>query len=95
MSDIVRLTMNYIIDIRDRRQVTLPNEFLQALSLAVGDQIALEVKEKKAIIKPLKTQALNTLKAIQTSFKKARLSEKELQNSGQKIRQRLVKQIYG
>lgn len=87
--------MSYIANIRDRRQVTLPASMLQQLSLSVGDRLSFEIQDKKIIAQPLKTQSLNTLKAIQKAFTKAKVSEVGLQKSGQSLRKKLVKEVYG
>jgi len=47
------------------------------------------------VAKPIKSQALDTLKAIQKSFSKTGISELELQESGKDLRKQLVKEIYG
>lgn len=87
--------MNYILDIRDRRQVTIPARVLEMFDLKVGDKLALDVMGKKAEIKPVKELALDSAKAISKAFKKAKITEKELLESGEVIRKRLVAEKYG
>jgi len=87
--------MSYIANIRDRRQITLPASILQKLSLSIGDKLVFQIKNKMLVAKPIKSQALDTLKAIQKSFSKTGISELELQESGKDLRKQLVKEIYG
>lgn len=87
--------MSYIVSIRDRRQMTVPREVLEELSLSVGDRLVLEIREKKMIAKPVKTQSLDTLRAIKRVFQEAELTEDEFQKSGQKVRKELGQKLYG
>ncbi len=88
MSDIIRL-MSYTIDIRQRRQVTLPNEVLKQLGVAVGDSIEIKVEGKKAILKPKKQIALEVLKEIQRIVRESGISEKEMQENLRRIRRQI------
>lgn len=87
--------MNYIVDIRDRRQVTLPVDILSQLRLAIGDSLVLSIDNQRITAKPLKKQSIETLVALQNVIQKTGVSESEFQKSGQKIRTELVKEIYG
>lgn len=87
--------MPYLINIRDRRQITLPKDILEQLSLSIGDNLVVEVERKKLIAKPVKNQTLDTLKTIQKAFQKAKINEQELQKNGLVLRKKLVKQAYG
>lgn len=87
--------MVYIVNIRERRQITLPREVLNQLAVFEGDKLAISVVGKSLVAKPVKEQALDTLKAIQKAFKGTKISEEKLQRSGRKIREKLVKEIYG
>ena len=87
--------MPYITSIRDRRQVTLPAEMLQKLSLSVGDKLAFQIEDKKLVAKPVKSQSMDTIKSIQQTFQKVGITEKELQTSGQNLRSKLNKELYG
>ena len=87
--------MNYIINIRDRRQITLPAAVLSQLLVNEGDKLSLEVVNQKIIARPVKEQAMNNLKAIQKAFQESGVTEKELQESGVKIRKQLVEKLYG
>lgn len=87
--------MNYIVDIRERRQITLPAEVLNQLKLTVGDSLVLSIDDQKLTAKPLQKQSVETLTALQNVIQKTNVSESEFQNSGQKIRAKIVKEIYG
>ena len=87
--------MSYIASIRDRRQMTLPREILQKLSLSVGDKLAFKISNKKIVAKPIRSQSLDTLKAVQKAFQKTKITEGELQESGQKLRTKLSQKLYG
>jgi len=67
--------MPYLANIRERRQITLPAEMLQKLSLSIGDRLVFQIKDKTLVAKPIKTQSLDTLKAIQKEFQKAGITE--------------------
>jgi len=73
--------MNFTIDIRPRRQATLPNALLQIMGVSVGDQLEITIKNKQALIKPKKQIALEALKAIQKAFGESGISLKQLQQS--------------
>jgi len=87
--------MTYIVNIRPRRQITIPQEVLNQLLVSQGDKLSLEVVNKKIIVKPVKEQAIDSLKAIQKAFQKTKISEAELQESGEKIRKNLADKLYG
>jgi len=87
--------MVYIVNIRERRQITLPADILTQLDLAAGDKLAFQVEKQKLVAKPIRAQAADTLRAIQEAFQKAKISESELQKSGRKLRKKLVRGIYG
>jgi antitoxin component of MazEF toxin-antitoxin module len=87
--------MKATINIRPRRQVTLPKELLEELSLSVGDKIQIEVKNNQLVGKPIVDYTLNNIETIQNVLQDADISEDELQESGEKIRKDLVKEKYG
>jgi len=86
--------MTFIVNIRDRRQITLPADILDKLGLSVGDNLAIQVKKQELVIKPLREQTVDTLKAIQKVFQESKINEKELQEAGQNLRKKLAKGIY-
>ena len=86
--------MTFIVNIRDRRQITLPADILDKLGLSVGDNLAIQVKKQELIVKPLREQAVDTLKAIQKVFQESKINERELREAGQSLRKKLAKGIY-
>lgn len=87
--------MSLIINIRDRRQITLPADILKQLDLSIGDRLALQVKKRVLVAKPVRSQAIESLKAIQKVFQKAKINEDELQEEGRRLRKRLSETRYG
>lgn len=73
--------MTYTIQIRPRRQTTLPLELLQQLDVGVGDRLQIEVSRGKAFIKPQKQAALDAFKEIQQAFAGKNIRESELQQA--------------
>lgn len=86
MSDIIRL-MTYTVDIRQRRQVTLPGELLLQLGVSVGDALELKVEGSRAILKPKRQVALEAFEEIKKAFRETKISEKELIQAVAKQRQ--------
>lgn len=79
--------MTYKIDIRPRRQVTLPSDLLKELGVSVGDAVEICVEGQKAILKPKKIAALDALAEIKDAFKKADVSKEDLLNELDQQRQ--------
>ena len=76
-SDIIRL-MTYTLDIRQRRQVTLPRELLLKWGVDEGDKLRIEVKDgNTATMVPQKKVALEALEEIQAIFAKSGTAEEE------------------
>lgn len=73
--------MNFTIDIRPRRQATLPSALLQIMGVSVGDQLEVMINDNQAIIKPKKQIALEALGAIQKAFKDSGVTLNQLQKS--------------
>ena len=78
--------MTYTLDIRPKRQVTLPKGLLESLGLEVGDSIELTVKGKTALLASKKQIALDALKQLQKIVQESGIPEKEMQESATKIR---------
>jgi bifunctional DNA-binding transcriptional regulator/antitoxin component of YhaV-PrlF toxin-antitoxin module len=68
----------YNIDIRNRRQATLPQTLLKRLGVGVGDSIIVQLKGDEAVIKPKKKIALEALKEIQNIFNDSDILQKEI-----------------
>lgn len=84
----------YTIDIRPRRQTTIPRPLLEELGIDVGDKLVAEIKQKQIILKPQKQAALDALKALQKAFQESGISEKEMQESLKKQREEYVRKNY-
>lgn len=80
--------MTYTIDIRQRRQATIPNAVLVQLGVGVGDSLEIEVSGKKAIVTPKKQVALEALAEIQKAFRQSKIPMSTFINEVDK--QRLV-----
>lgn len=86
--------MNQIVTIRDRRQITIPSQFLDRFGLDVGDKLMLKLESDEIKIEPIKTKTVDLLSKIQEIVKESGISEKELQKSGREIRKKLVEEYY-
>jgi len=76
-TDII-LLMTYILDIKQRRQVTFPKDLLTKLGLSEGDKLQIEVRsDSEAVIKPQKRVALKALKEIQAIFARSGITKNE------------------
>ena len=71
--------MTYILDIRQRRQVTLPTSLLIKLGVNQGDQLLITEDNKQIVIKAKKRASLDALKEIQAAFKTSGITEANLQ----------------
>lgn len=80
---------NFTVQIRDRRQITLPKPILQQFGIEVGDSLELKIRNKEVILKPIRRIALEALKEIQEAFASSKVSEREFQD--ELIKQRLLK----
>lgn len=70
--------MVYTLNIRPRRQVTLPKSALQKLDLEVGDSLEMKLVGKKAILLPKKQVALDALRELQRIFQSSKTPLKEI-----------------
>lgn len=80
MSDIIH-HMTYVLDIRSRRQVTIPGDLLKTWGLEEGDGLVLEIKDGQAKITPKKQSAKALLEEISTAFSVSGISESQLQKA--------------
>lgn len=81
--------------LRPRRQITLPAEVCEALSLRLGDRIELSLVDGGVLLRPKKTVALEALHEIRRAFAESGVSEEEIQAEGRGIRERLSRERYG
>ncbi len=72
---------SYLIDIRQRRQTTIPSAVLDQLGVSVGDSLEISVSGNKAVLIPQKQIALNALQEIQSVFASSGIKESEMLNS--------------
>jgi AbrB family looped-hinge helix DNA binding protein len=89
MSEIRRTT------IRQRGQITLPAEVRRELDLEDGDELVVEVDNGRVVMTPSRARALEALAEIQAAFRRSAVTEKELQQGGQRIRREIVERLYG
>ena len=87
--------MPYLVNIRPRRQITLPAAVLDQLDLDVGDSLSLKIERQTLIAKAVQSQTVDTFQAIQGAIRKSKVSEKSFQKSGQKIRKDFFAEKYG
>lgn len=85
----------FIVDIRDRRQVTVPKAVLTNFGLSIGDKLLFDVDEGEVKLTPVVNKINDTLKSISNAFSKADVSKEDLLESGEKIRKDLVFEKYG
>ena len=69
---------SYTVNIRPRRQATLPRPLLETLGVSVGDSIKIEVSGKKAVLTAQKQAALDALAEIKKIFAESGISEREM-----------------
>ena len=84
----------YTIDIRQRRQTTLPRQLLEEVGIDVGDKLEAKAEGKKIILKPKKQIALDAFKALQKAFQESGIPESEFQESIKKDREEYVRKNY-
>lgn len=80
---------NYTIDIRPRRQTTIPKSLLEKVGIGVGDKLVATTKDDQIILKAQKNVALDAYKELQRIVKTSGTSEKELQQNARKMRKEL------
>lgn len=83
--------MNYTVDIRPRRQVTIPNAILNQLGVGIGDSLEIEIQGKEAIVKPKKQVALDALKEIQRAFRNSKIPMSAFVNDAEEQRLEVAK----
>ena len=82
-----------IVDVvvRPKRQVTLPREICEQLGISPGDKLELVLERDALVARPKKSIALEALCEIREAFERSGLTEAELQEAGQRIRQNLTR----
>ncbi len=76
--------------LRPKRQVTLPRDVCDQLGIQPGDILEVTVENCTLIARPRKAVALEALKEIQQAFERSGVTEKELQETGRRIRREVA-----
>ncbi|MBM3284224.1 AbrB/MazE/SpoVT family DNA-binding domain-containing protein [Candidatus Gottesmanbacteria bacterium] len=84
----------YTIDIRPRRQTTIPKPLLEQVNASVGDKLVASIEGKRIILKPQKKVALDILKEMQLLVKESGVSQKEAQANIGRIRKEIYAKRY-
>lgn len=84
----------YTIDIRPRRQATIPRTLLQQVGVGVGDQFVASVQNATVVLKPKKQVFLDALAALQKAFQESGIPEQEMQDNLKKIRRQIYEERY-
>ncbi len=81
--------------LRPKRQVTLPKEICDQLGIGPGDVLEMTVENAVIVARPRKIAALEALKEIQQAFQRSGIAEEEVQETGRRMRQEVVRERYG
>lgn len=84
----------YTIDIRPRRQATIPRTLLQQVGVGVGDQFVASVQNATVVLKPKKQVFLDALAALQKAFQESGIPESEFQEAIKKDREQYARKNY-
>ena len=80
--------------LRDRRQITLPEELCRELGVGPGDRLEARVENGVLNIRPSRQVALDALKAIGDALREAGVTEEEFLESGRQIRTELFRENF-
>ena len=83
------------IVLRPKRQVTLPREICDQLSIEPGDVLELTVEDSTLIAKPRKIVALEALNEIEEAFRRSGITKEKLLKTVHRIRQEVAMERYG
>jgi len=81
--------------LRPKRQITLPKEVCDKLAIGPGDMLELVLEGSALVARPKKVAALDALREIQKAFKRSGIAEEELQETGRRVRQEIIRERYG
>lgn len=84
----------YTIDIRPRRQATIPEAILQQVGVGIGDQLVASVENETVVLKPKKQAFLDALKAIQKAVAQSGIPESEFQEAIKRDREAYARKNY-
>lgn len=82
------------VKVRERRQITLPREMLDALGVGIGDTLEVIQEEGALIVRPGRRAALDALEEIRRALAESGVTEDELQESGREIRKEMFRESY-
>lgn len=83
-----RIYMINTITVRPRRQITLPKEALEALSVDVGEKLVLQTRDDSIVLRPAIEGIVSTFTALQKALKKT-TTISSLQKEAKKVRKQL------
>jgi AbrB family looped-hinge helix DNA binding protein len=78
--------------IRPKRQMTIPKEICDKLGIRTGDVLELSVEDSALIARPRKNLSLEALNEIRAAFKRAGVTEKELEEEGKRVRREIAEE---
>ncbi len=78
--------------LRPKRQITLPRDVCEQMGIGPGDTLELSVEGSTLAAKPKKATALEALREIREAFKHSGVTEEELQETGRRMRQEVVRE---
>ena len=80
--------------LRPKRQITLPKEVCEQLGIEPGDMLELSLEGSALVARPKKVAALEALREIQKAFERSGITEEELQDTGHRVRQEVIRERY-
>ena len=80
--------------LRPKRQITLPKEICEQLGIGPGDMLELALEGSTLVARPKKMVALEALREIREAFQRSGVTEEELQETGRRVRQEVLKDRY-
>ena len=86
--------MTYTVQIRPKRQITLPKAALEQMGVSIGDQLSLNLNSNQATLIPHKAIALDALKSIQKIFAQSGIPESEMQQAAEQVRYELSSRLH-
>jgi len=81
--------------LRPKRQLTIPRSICDQLGVEPGDTLELTVEGSVLMAVPMKRKALDALREIQDTFRRAGIGEEELLEEGRKTRQEISRERNG
>ena len=82
------------IKVREKRQVTLPAELLEALHVKPGDSLEAGIEDGKLTLRPSREAALDALREIRRAFAESGVTLEELLEGGREVRKQLAHETW-